>query len=386
MVGHTSARCGPSSSPTCTSAAASGPTSCAGADLREPLLEALRGRRPARDPRRRPRAARGARTATRSTSPAPFFADVGARARPRRRAARARAATTTTGSSAGWIDARLQTEPAGFLGLEQRFEPPRPARSPRALAEAARPAPAAARLPRPLAARRRLRASTATTPTLHATVPTFERLAAGAMARWIVAAARGRARRRTTTRPCSRRCTPGCTRSRSAPTTRRVARAAARRRAPGSRSTGEAAAHPLRARARRRLPRARCARSTRAGLGPLRARPVTAPALRRGYLHGIARGARGASDLGAPHVIWGHSHRSGPWPRRRPRGVDDARRRADPQHRLVGLPAALPHARAERLALLAGHRRARRATTGPPRLVRLLGDRGHDELRPRRPG
>ena len=61
------------------------------------------------------------------------------------------------GIAAGWIDARLQTEPSGFLGLEQRFAPADAGPLARRLAEAALPGPGRARLPGHLAARRRLR-------------------------------------------------------------------------------------------------------------------------------------------------------------------------------------------------------------------------------------
>ena len=61
------------------------------------------------------------------------------------------------GLAAGWIDARLQTEPAGFLGLEERYAPTGAAGRATRRGRAAR-APAV-RLPRHLAARRRLRAA-----------------------------------------------------------------------------------------------------------------------------------------------------------------------------------------------------------------------------------
>ena len=83
---------------------------------------------------------------------------LGAALGPGRRARACSPATTTTGSSRAGSTARLQTEPPGFLGLEQRDRAgARPARSPQRLAERAAPARVARRLPRHLAARRRLR-------------------------------------------------------------------------------------------------------------------------------------------------------------------------------------------------------------------------------------
>ncbi len=149
---------------------------------------------------------------------APFFADVGRALGPDRELI-VLSGNHDHGLAAGWIDARLQSEPAGFLGLEQRFAPAEAGPLARRLAEVAAAGADAARLPRHLAPRRRLRASTATTRT--STRPS-RRSSASPPARW-PAGSPGcptTARRPTTTRRCSRRSTPGCTRSRSAPTTR----------------------------------------------------------------------------------------------------------------------------------------------------------------------
>ena len=226
------------------------------------------------------------------------------------------------GLVAGWIDARLQTEPPGFLGLEQRDRAARrPARSPRALAERAR---ARARCGSPTRA-----CGCATTSTrihghysdLHTTVPTFERLAAGAMARWVVHAARATARRPTTTRPSlaplyawmhaltQRSEHAACS-----------ARARARRRAPGSRWPASARRRrPLRAaRARRRLRGRGRGASTR----PASARSTATSRRRRcaaAACAGMREVLRAARRSRRRYVIWGHSHRSGPWPRDDPR-------------------------------------------------------------------
>ncbi len=49
-----------------------------------------------------------------------------------------------------------------------------------------------------------------------------------------------------------------------------------------------------------------------AGLGPLQSN-LSPAALRRGYLYGIKAVIERLGLGAAGHVIWGHSHRSGPW-------------------------------------------------------------------------
>ena len=89
------------------------------------------------------------------------------------------------GLVAGWIDGRLQSEPPGFLGLEQVMAPEDA--GPLAVRLAERAAPARVRSPIPaLWLRDDVYAIHGHYSDLHTTVPTFERLAAGAMARWVV--------------------------------------------------------------------------------------------------------------------------------------------------------------------------------------------------------
>jgi len=89
------------------------------------------------------------------------------------------------GLIAGWIDGRLETEPAGFLGLEQVIAPAEAGRLAATLAEHARPA--RVRFAYPGAwLREDVFALHGHYLDLHTTVPTFERLAAGAMARFMV--------------------------------------------------------------------------------------------------------------------------------------------------------------------------------------------------------
>ena len=85
--------------------------------------------------------------------------------------------------------------------------------------------------------------------------------------------------------------------------------------------------------------------------------------------------------IAAPCVLWGHSHRAGPWPR------DDRTEWTTPAgtrllnsgswvyqpHFLTGAPNQSPYWPGTAIRV---------ADDGPPELVRLLGDRGHAELRP----
>ena len=361
--------------------AASGKDLLRRADLRAPLIERAARRRPARDPRRRARAARGARTATRPSWPAPFFAEAGAALGPDGELL-VLAGNHDHGLVAGWIDARLQSEPSGFLGLSEPVEPERGrARSPTRLAELARPA--RLRLaypgvwlrddvyahPRPL---RR--------PALDgADVRAARRRRDGALGR---AAARATARGRTTTRRRSRRSTRSCTSSRSAPTTRRSARAPARRRAPGWRWRGRGGRAIPSARPRwARATSAAVARRQRARARPGRPRPVRRRAAPRRPARD-PRGAAAARRHGAARDLRPHA------PLRPVAAATTRRSGARPRARgcyNTGSWVYQPHFLSERpnaLALLAGHRRRSSRTAGPPRLIRLLGDRGHPELRP----
>ena len=252
--GHTSAPpCGRSSSPTSTSAGPEHNDLLRRADLRAPLLEALE------DVDRlvilgdglelREAAHRDA-----METAAPFFADVGAALGPDKELILL-AGNHDHGIAAGWIDARLQSEPSGFLGLEQRFAPDEAGPLAQRLAEAARPARLQLAYPG-IWLRDDVYAIHGHYADVHATVPTFERLAAGAMARFVAKLPAARRDRPTTTRRSSARSTPGCTRSRSAPTTPSSASAAAPRPAP-TRSSPPRTATSARsdARARHRLPR-----------------------------------------------------------------------------------------------------------------------------------
>src|SRR4051812_1009311 len=89
------------------------------------------------------------------------------------------------GLVAGWIDGRLQSEAPGFLGLEQTMRPEEAGLLAARLAERAAPAHVTVAYPG-LWLRDDVYAIHGHYSDLHTTVPTFERVAAGAMARWVV--------------------------------------------------------------------------------------------------------------------------------------------------------------------------------------------------------
>lgn len=282
------------------------------------------------------------------------------------------------GLVAGWIDSRLLTEPSGFLGLEQLIEPGDA--GPLAAALAERAAPARVRFAYPgVWLRDDVFAIHGHYSDVHATVPTFERLAAGAMARWAV------------TLPADG-ALPDDYEAVLAPIyawihalTQRSDRAVVSAGAGVSSRAWVA----LGGRGRRRRPIRTAALSAgfaaavagvnTLGIGPVD-RDLSGAGLRRGYLRGI-REVLDRLGVRAPHVIWGHSHRSGPWP-----GDDPAEwtTRAGGQilntgswlyqpHFLTPQPNGSPYWPGTAVRVDGDE---------PPRLVRLLGDRGHRELRP----
>jgi hypothetical protein len=282
------------------------------------------------------------------------------------------------GLAAGWIDGRLQTEPAGFLGLEQRYTPPESGPLAERLAEAARPASVTLAYPGAWL-RDDVYAIHGHYADLHATVPTFERLAAGAMARYVVRLPDEHAR-------------PDDYEAAVAPLYAWM-HALAQRSDHGAISAGAGASarawSALTSRDRHRRPlrtlalgggyAAAVAALNAAGLGPVD-RDLSPAALRRGYLRGFRELIR-RLDIAAGHVLTGHSHRSGPWP-----GDDVAEwTTADgvrvvnagswvyQPHFLSDAPNRSPYWPGTAIVL---------EDDGPPRLVRLLGDRGHAELRP----
>ena len=216
---------------------------------------------------------------------------------------------------------------------------------------------------------------------VHATVPTFERLAAGAMARYVARL------------PPEHGATPDDYEAVLSPLfawlhalTQRADHTVVSAGSGASASTyakltaSDRHKRPLQALALGLGYRAAVARSTAPGLGPLEA-SLSPSALRRGYLRGISETIR-RLDIRAALRHLGPLAPLRPVARGRRRGVDRADGRADRQHGLVGLPAALPRPDAQRLAVLAGdrgdrgRRRARRGSCG------CSGTAGHEVLRP----
>ncbi len=281
------------------------------------------------------------------------------------------------GLVAGWIDARLQSEASGFLGLSEPVEPEQAGPLAVRLAELA--APARLRIAYPgVWLRDDVYALHGHYVDLHSTVPTFERLAAGAMARWVVRLPEDGAR-------------PDDYEAALAPLyafmhqlTQRSDHAAVSAGAGASARAWVAMAgrgrarHPVRAAALGTAYVAAVGAINALGLGPVD-RDLSAAALRRGGLRGIREVLR-RLGIAAPHVIFGHTHRSGPWP------ADDPGEWTTPAgtrlhntgswvyqpHFLTEEPNASPYWPGTAVVVDDG---------GPPRLIRLLGDRGHLDLR-----
>ena len=283
------------------------------------------------------------------------------------------------GLVAGWIDGRLQSEPSGFLGLSEPVDPGEAGPLAERLVELARPA--TLRLAYPgVWLRDDVYAIHGHYVDLHSTTPTFERLAAGAMARWVVRLPDEGAR-------------PDDYEAALAPLyafmhqlTQRSDHAAVSAGAGASARAWVAMAgqgrakHPLRAALLGSGYVAAVALVNALGLGPVD-RDLSGAALRRGGLRGIREVLR-RLGIGAPHVIFGHTHRSGPWP---PDDQEEWRTPAGTQLWNTGSWVYQPHFLSERpnaspywpgTAVLV-------EDDGPPRLIRLLGDDlGHPELRP----
>jgi hypothetical protein len=282
------------------------------------------------------------------------------------------------GLVAGWIDGRLQTEPPGFLGLEQRIAPADAGPLAARLAEQA--APARVELAYPgVWLREDVYAIHGHYSDLHTTVPTFERLAAGAMARWVVHLPEHEATAdayESALAPLYAWMHTLVQRSQNGPLT---GGAGASARAWVTLAGEGRRAHPFRAAALGTGYAAAVAALNGLGLGPID-RDLSGQALRRGGLAGMREVLR-RLDITAPWVLWGHSHRAGPWPR------DEESEWTTPAgtrmlnsgswvyqpHFIPGAPNQSPYWPGTAITV---------ADDGPPELIRLLGDRGHDELRP----
>jgi UDP-2,3-diacylglucosamine pyrophosphatase LpxH len=283
------------------------------------------------------------------------------------------------GLVAGWIDARLETEASGFLGLEAAIEPEAAGPLARTLAAHARPAQTRIAYPG-VWLRDDVYAIHGHYLDVHTTVPTFERLAAGAMARFVV-------------RLPEHGAAPDDYEAVLAPLyawmnalTQRSDRAVlsagagASARAWVALAGGARHRRPLRTAALGAGYVTAVAALNKIGLGPID-RNLSGSALRLGSLRGM-REVIARLGIPAPYVIFGHSHRSGPWE------SDDPAEWATPAGRMLNTgswvyqrhflsdePNASPYWPGSAVLI---------EDDAPPRLIRLLGDRGHAELAPPR--
>lgn len=213
------------------------------------------------------------------------------------------------GLVAPWIEARLQQSDPPVLSPAETVDPSQAGPLAAALAEAA--APAGFELAYPgLWLRDDVYAIHGHYLDLHTTVPTFERLIAGAMARWVVALPQEGA-------------TPDDYESALAPLYAWL-HALAQRAQHGAALAGAGASsrawvamagagrarRPLRAAALGVGYSAAVAALNRLGVGPVR-RDLSGRALRQGALHGMSE-VVARLGIDARHVLFGHSHRAGP--------------------------------------------------------------------------
>jgi hypothetical protein len=309
----------------------------------------------------------------------PFFAELGAALGPDKELILL-AGNHDHGIAAGWIDARLQTEPSGFLGLEQRFEAADAGPLARHLANAATSTRVQLAYPG-IWVRDDVYAIHGHYSDVHATVPTFERLAAGAMARYVARLPEHGATPDDYEAVLSPLYAWLHALTQRADHTAVSAGAGASARAYVALTGKERHKHFTRALFLGAGYRGAVATLNRLGLGPLEA-SLSPTALRRGYLRGI-REVIERLQIDARHVIWGHSHRSGPWPEDDPaewtaatgaRILNTGSWVYQP-HFLTPEPNRSPYWPGTAVLV---------SDDGPPQLVRLLGGRGHDELRPDR--
>lgn len=282
------------------------------------------------------------------------------------------------GLVSGWIDARLATEPAGFLGLEERLTPV--AAGPLAERVAEHLAPASLELAYPgIWLRDDVYATHGHYSDLHTTMPTFERLVVGAMARWAVRMPVDGAR-------------PDDYEAALAPIyawmhqlTQRSESAMASAATGASTRTwtmlvgAERRRRPLRALGLKAGYVTAVAGLNALGMGPLE-RDISAGALRRGGLYGMGELLR-RLGVDAPYVLFGHTHRSGPWPTDDPsewvaptgsRMVNTGSWVYQP-HFLTQQPNTTPYWPGTAVIV---------EDDGPPQLKRLLGDLGRERLAP----
>jgi len=284
------------------------------------------------------------------------------------------------GLVAGWIDGRLQTEPPGFLELEQRIAPADAGALAGRLAELAAPARVSVAYPG-LWLREDVYAIHGHYADLHTTVPTFERVAAGAMARWVVhlpEAAASADAYEAALAPLYAWMHTLVQRSQNGPLTGGAGASARAWVALAGEGRRE---RPLRAAALGTAYAAAVAALNGAGLGPID-RDLSGQSLRRGGLTGMREVLR-RLGVEAPWVLFGHTHRAGPWPRDdRSEWTTSAGTRMLNSGSWVYQPHFIPGAPNQSPYWPGTAIRVEAAPGTPPELVRLLGERGHGELRP----
>jgi hypothetical protein len=288
---------------------------------------------------------------------------------------------------AGWTETHLMQDPPRSMALSRRIEPRDAGPLGETLAEAAACGGARLHFSYPgIWIRDDVFAFHGHYLDVHTPVPTIERLAAGAMTRWVAPLPDGHATPddyEAILVPLYAWIFALAQRSQDA-----VVRAGSRSSAAAWVALTDGARRSVAERARTTAQKgafaAAVAGLNAAGIGPLSSE-LSGPALRRGSLVGIGEVLR-RLGVQAPHVIFGHTHRSGPWP-----GDDPAEWRAPTgsalhntgswvyqPHFLTPTPGESPYwpGTAVRVGSAAGE---------PPQLLRLLADHGHEALRPERP-
>jgi Calcineurin-like phosphoesterase len=307
----------------------------------------------------------------------PFFADVGRALGPHGELLVV-GGNHDHGLVAGWIDGRLESEPPGFLGLEERFAPSATGPLAERLAAAARPAAVGFAYPG-VWLRDDVYALHGHYMDVHTTVPTFERLAAGAMARWIVRLPEEGAKPddyEAVLSPLYAWMHALTQRSDHAVIT---AGAGASARAWVALAGDGRRAQPVRTAALGAGYAAAVAGLNLAGLGPLE-RNLSGAALRRGSLRGL-REALHRLGVRTEHVLFGHTHRAGPlpgddtseWTTAAGGRVHNAGSWVYQPHFLSGDDARSPYWPGTAIVV---------EEEGPPRLVSLLGDHAQAAFRP----
>ncbi len=281
---------------------------------------------------------------------------------------------------AGWTETRLMQDAPHTLGLEHRIAPREAGPIGAKLAAAAAPARLSFAYPG-LWLRDDVYALHGHYLDLHTTVPTMERLAAGAMARFVA--------------PIPEHAAPDDYEAVLAPLYAWMYALAQRSRDGVVRSSARSSARAwvaLAGEGRRTRPFRAAALGVGlhgavralnlAGVGPVRPQ-LSGAALRSGSLAGLGEVLQ-RLGVDAPYVLFGHTHRSGPWS-----ADDPAEWRAPTGSRLMNTGSWIyqRHFLSERsgqgpywpgMAIVV-------SDDGPPCLERLLADRTHEEVRPPEP-